>query len=91
MAAWIFFPQFQGMEEEGGGSRVSVWGVSFSPKFPEAVHIPLSSFHNPISLHGEERGVKKLKRFILVQVSSLSCQVTQGKANDFFVPQYPLL
>lgn len=61
MAAWIFFPQFQGMEEEGGRSRVSAWGISLSPKFPEAMYIPLSSFHNPISLHGEERGIKNIK------------------------------
>lgn len=78
-------------EEEGGGNKVSALGVSFSPKFPGAVYILLSSFHNPISLHGEEIGVEKLKIIILVQVSALSCQVSQEKANDLFVPQFPLL
>lgn len=78
------------MEEEGGGSRVSAWGIS-SPKFPGAVYIPLSSFHNPNSFHGEEIGVEKLKRIILAQVSTLSCQVSQEKENYLFVPQFPLL
>lgn len=61
-----------------------------SPKFPGAVYIPLS-FHSPTSLHGEETEVGRLKRGILVQEPTLFCCVTQGKANDLFMLQFPLL
>lgn len=50
--------------------------LSFSLKFPRAVHIPVSSFHSPTSLHREERGVERLNRGILVQAPTLSCCVT---------------